>query len=453
MRLLRQVRAFFDERDTEWDILFDERLRRIAPEIDARSGYEIIDGSGKLLLTQVVDPHVHFNDPGYTQREDFAHGSRAAARGGITTVFDMPCTSLPPVTNREALHGKLSQIEAKALVNFGLWGGVHAGMCADPTVLETSVSELAEAGVVGIKTYLTSGMDTFPALSPSQLQLVMLAARRHGLRVGVHAEEPTLIERLTATARSNGRNRPGDYAASRPVLAEALAIAQVVELARDTGAAVHIVHLSSARGLELIGEARAAGVDITTETCPHYLAFTDEDLERLGSVLKTAPVVKSATDRNALWSGLTSGDIDMVGTDHAPCDFASEKESGDIWQDYSGLPGEETLLGYLVEEGLLRRGLSLEWLQRITSHAAQDAFGLNLGRLRTGDPATFTLIDLDSPWQVDPAQFASRGKFSPFAGRTFTAGVDSTWLDGEPVFAAGTVNESPRGRFLTRGTQ
>ncbi|MBC8477950.1 amidohydrolase family protein [bacterium] len=451
MKLIRQVRALQGDLDSRWDILFDRQIQAIAPRIEAGPEQELIDGSSLLLLSQVIDPHVHFNDPGYTHHEDFAHGTRAAARGGITTVFDMPCTAVPPVTSGEILEARIRHVASRAYVDFAFWGGIHAAMCHDEEAVANAIKGMAAAGAIGLKVYLTSAMPAFPALSVAQLHLVMQLARNHHLRVAVHAEEPTLIQRLEMRARNRRLNTPAAYAAHRPALVEATAIAQVIEVAFDTGAAVHIVHLSSARGLELIDRARSEGLDITVETCPHYLAFTAADLDQIGSALKTAPVVKDAEDREALWNGLIDGRIDFVATDHASCDFAREKNSGDIWQDYSGMPGVETMLSYLYEAGLQKRGLSLKWLQRVTSTAAQRAFKLPLGDLRPGQPATFTLIDSNSPWLVDPQQFASRGKYSPFAGHTFPASVKMTFLNGAPVFDGVTVADPPGGSFQAGG--
>jgi allantoinase len=451
MKLLRQVRAFYHDTDAKWDILFDHRFREIAPVIQARPDLEQIDGSGMVLLPQVVDTHVHFNDPGYTEHEDFAHGTRAAARGGITTVCDMPCTAVPPVTSGDILKRRVDHVSPAAFIDFAFWGGVHADLCHDRQTVDNAISSLAAAGAIGIKVYLTSGMSSFPELSIAQLYLVMESAREYGLRVAVHAEEPTLVRQFEQQALNRKLRSPADYAAYRPALVEAVAIAQVIEVARATAASVHIVHLSSASGLALIEQARADGVDVTAETCPQYLAFNVEDLQRIGPALKTAPAVRTDSDRKALWRGLKEGTIDFVTTDHAPCDFATEKQFDDIWQNYSGTPGVETSLSYLYEAGIVKRGLSLEWLQRITSTAAQKTFDLRLGGLHPGAPATFTLIDTEKPWCVNPKRFASLGKYSPFADHTFPASVAMTVLKGKVLFSGGELIGMATGEFRKRG--
>jgi len=252
-------------------------------------------------------------------------------------------------------------------------------------------------------------------------------------------------------ARSRKLTSPRDYADYRPALVEAVAIAQVIEVARVTGAAVHIVHLSSAGGLALIERARDDGIDITVETCPQYLAFSADDLQRIGPALKCAPAVRPDTDRKALWQGLSNGMIDFVTTDHAPCDFATEKQHDNIWQNYSGIPGVETMLSYLYEAGVVQRGLSLEWLQRVTSIAAQKTFDLSLGGLHQGAPATFTLVDTDRPWRVDPQHFESLGKYSPFADHTFPASVAMTVLNGRVLFDGHEISGKPAGSFRKRG--
>ena len=256
-----------------------------------------------------IDAHVHFDDPGYTDREDFTAGSSAAASGGITTVIDMPCTSVPPVTTMDNMRRKLAVIEAKSIVDFGLFGGLCAQSFAGDW--RKDMAELARF-VLGFKVYLTSGMQTFQRLDHYRLQQVLEAALTFDLPVLLHAEDHDYVETATEVARSKG-NGPAQYYESRPEIAEILAVSAALELARSVGGDLHIVHLATAAAAEMLRDRTATG-----ETAPHYLQFTEEDFEKIGAALKVAPAVKKACNNEDLWNLLASGVIDFVASDHAP---------------------------------------------------------------------------------------------------------------------------------------
>ena len=413
-------------------------------------GVRDIDLHGAWLLPGGIDGHVHFDDPGFTQREDFKSGSRAAAAGGITTVVDMPCTSLPPVTDGVSFDNKVGVIGAKAQVDFRLWGGVR-GNDFEAGAVGRNLDELKLRGVRSIKTYLISGMDTFTDLTPEQLRVVLEAAKERGLRVGVHAEDKKLVEQGTRQARSApDGDTPAAYARARSAEAEALAVRRCIELCEQTGAPLHVVHLACAEGLAAIRDAKARGVPITVETCPHYLAFTDEDLDRLGGLLKTAPVVKSAKDRDALWEGLADETVDMVATDHAPGEFPVEKTTGSIWSDYGGVPGVELLLPFVMSEGVGSGRLSL-WraVQLLTEGPAQIHALAGKGAITAGADADLVVFDPEERWTVRAAELHTRQRYTPFEGMQLQGRVRCTYLRGEMVFEweRGVLGE-PRGRHV-----
>ncbi|MCX7847120.1 MAG: allantoinase AllB [bacterium] len=405
------------------------------------------DGQGLVLLPGVIDPHTHFDEPGYTWREDFAHGSRAAVAGGVTTIFDMPDTSVPPVTTRAALAEKVSAVLPHAMCDFGLWGGVSANALEDPG-WPRHMQELWEAGVIGFKTYALSGMATFRHLSYKQFEEVVRQAAALGALVGVHAEDAGIVE--GERARLCGRTEMAAYAASRPVRAEVEAIRQVGALAHASGTRLHIVHLSSASGAEEVARLRGLGADISAETCPQYLTFSEQDFGRLGSLIKCAPPIRSVAERDRLWQHV-GGVISMFATDHAPCPI-EEKQTGNAFSDYAGIAGVELLLPWALTYGWRAGRLTLEQVVELTSRSAARRFGLwpRKGSLLPGSDADFVLVNLEENFVVRGENLHSKGRFSPFEGETFYGRVHATYVRGMAVFKRGTFCR-PCGRFVVRG--
>jgi len=444
----------------EVEIVVEEgRIDEITPAGNetAAGGEQWVNLRGALVLPGVIDGHVHFDDPGFTHREDFASGTSAAAAGGVTCVVDMPCTSLPPVTDTDALASKVRAIQAKAHVDFMLWGGVSGNAMAGAD-WRHDLEELIAAGVAAIKVYCLSGMDSFTALDYPQIGRVLEVAAGLGVPVGIHAEDPTVVRELTRGIRDRGGDEPADYAASRPTLAEVAAVREIIKACRDTGGRAHIVHLSSGAALDLITAARGDGTAVTTETCPHFLRFTLDDFIRQGALLKTAPVVKSAEDADRLWKGVASGEIELVATDHAPGQWPEEKSTGSIWTDYGGVPGVETLLPFLYSEGVGAGRITLERLTEITAANPARFFGIGdrKGALREGHDADFVVLDDDARWTVHGADLHNLNRYTPFEGHEFTARVRATYVRGQAVYERkpdGRELFAPagRGRWIQRG--
>lgn len=424
---------------TRWhDILVEDgRILEVSQPSSAteESGEELIDLGGRLVLPGVIDGHVHFDDPGFTHRENFETGTRAAAAGGVTCVVDMPCTSLPPVTSRASLQTKLAVIEPKARVDFVLWGGVSDNALLDPD-WRRNLQDIAFDGVGSIKVYMLSGMDTFRDLGRDQLAEVLTETARLGIPIGVHAEDRELVGEITERLQAEGRDGPLAYAASRPPEAEISAVRTMCELSVETGARVHIVHLATGRALDIVTAYRNEGAAVSAETCPQYLAFTAQDLEAQGALLKTAPVVKSASDRDRLWRGLASGEIEYVATDHAAGQWPDEKHTGSIWSDYGGVPLVEHSLPFLLSEGVQAGRLTLERLTEITASAPALFFGIETrkGRLKAGLDADFAVVDADETWTVHAENMHTLNRYTPFEGREFTGRVRATYVRGEPVY-------------------
>ena len=401
----------------------------------AAEGEEWIDLDGGLVLPGVIDGHVHFDDPGFTHREDFASGTCAAAAGGVTCVVDMPCTSLPPITDPDALDTKLRTISPKAHVDFMLWGGVSANVMQRPDWGDR-LDGLADAGVAAFKVYTLSGMDTFHHLDSDQIAAVLARSRRLGVPVGVHAEDAETVTALTHHIMGSGEDSPAAYADSRPAAVEVAAVEMMVDLCRSSGTRVHIVHLGSGEALDRIAAARQEGLAISAETCPHFLEFNRLDLERLGSVLKTAPVVKDPSDSARLWRGLADGDLSFVTTDHAPGKWPDEKQTGSIWTDYGGVPGVELLLPYMHSEGVCRGRISLERMAEVTASEPARFFGIEhrKGALKPGLDADFVVLDDRETWTVRAGGLHNLNRYTPLEGRKLTGRVRATYLRGKCVY-------------------
>ena len=421
-------------------VVEDGRIGEVAPpgSAPAEADETTVDLGGRLVLPGVIDGHVHFDDPGFTHRENFETGTRAAAAGGVTCIADMPCTSLPPVTSRANLQEKLAVIEPKARVDYVLWGGVSDNALEDPD-WRRNLQDIAFDGVGSIKVYMLSGMDTFRDLGRSQLERVLRETARLRIPVGVHAEDRDMVHAITARLRTEGREGPLDYAASRPPEAEISAVRTMCELSAETGAHVHIVHLATGRALDLVTEFRDSGAPVSAETCPQYLAFTAEDLESQGALLKTAPVVKSAADRDRLWQGLASGELAYVATDHAAGQWPDEKHTGSIWTDYGGVPLVELSLPFLYSEGVRTGRITLERLTEITASAPARFFGVEArkGRIAPGLDADLTVLDEDETWTVRAENLHNLNRYSPFENRELTGRVRATYVRGEPVYGRG----------------
>ena len=330
----------------------DGRIAELGPHLAGES--TILDARGLLVLPGGIDPHVHFDTPGYTEREEFYPASCAAASGGITTVIDMPCTSIPPVTNAANLRFKQAAIEHRSVIDYGLYGGVSAQSFAEGGA--RWMRELA-GDVLGFKAYFVSGMPSFERLDHDTFGQVLAVAAELDLPVLLHAEDYDTVQAATPAAMAAG-HAPRHYYQSRPEAAEIRAVRAAVDLAREIGADLHVVHVGTAAAARIVGQSRA-----TCETAPHYLAFTLEDFERIGAPLKITPPVKPAPNREQLWELLADGTIAFVASDHAPCP-AREKNTGSIWTDYGGIPGTGTMLPYLFSEGYLKQRLSLSRLLR-----------------------------------------------------------------------------------------
>jgi allantoinase len=422
------------------DVGIDEgRIRELADELPG--GREELDARGLLVLPGVVDAHVHLNDPGRTDWEGIGPGTAALAAGGATTAVDMPLNAHPPTVDAAAFDRKAALVARSAHVDLALWGGLVPGNV-------DRLAELAERGVVGFKAFMSaSGVDDFAAADDLSLWEGMREAARLRLPVAVHAESDALTSALAARAVADRRTSMRDFLASRPVVAELEAIGRALLLAEDAGCALHVVHVSSGRGVALIAEARARGVDVTCESCPHYLVLTNEDAERLGAVAKCAPPLRPAAEREALWTALAAGDLPMIASDHSPSP-PSLKQSSNAFEVWGGIAGAQTLLPLVLDEGE-RRAVPATLLAAAVSGFPARRLGLaGKGSLEAGADADIALVRRDAPWTLAASDLRSRHAQSPFIGRELRHRVNRTLVRGHTVQIDGQLVGEPTGRLV-----
>jgi allantoinase len=437
IRAQRVVRASGEQAGTVG--VKDGSIVAIAPRgADLRGHTELELADDEVLLAGVVDSHVHVNDPGRTEWEGFTSATKAAAAGGVTTIIDMPLNSIPPTIDVASLELKRDTAWDQAWVDVGFWGGAVPGNL-------TALRGLFERGVFGFKCFLLhSGVDEFPPLTPAELEPVMREiAGFDGLLI-LHAEDPLAIERAP-----NPRGRSyDDFLRSRPREAENLAVVRVIELSRQTGCRVHILHVSSSEVLPLIGAARRDGVRITAETCPHYLTFSAEEVPDGATAYKCCPPIREGGNREQLWEGLRDGTIDIVVTDHSPSTADLKAlDSGDFGIAWGGVASLQLGLPAVWTEAR-QRGCTLADVNRWMSRGPAQQVGLRgKGQLAEGFDADFCVFAPDDTLVVDPSQLQHRNPVTPYAGRTLAGVVRSTWLRGQRV----ELDAAPRGRLLRRG--
>lgn len=419
----------------------DGRIIGIGEYSDLPAGLTVSDARSLVVLPGLVDTHVHVNEPGRTAWEGFATATRAAAAGGVTTIVDMPLNSIPATTDVGAFERKLAAAAEQCCVDVGFWGGVVPGNAPD-------LEPLAAAGVLGFKAFLSpSGVEEFEHVSEADLRRALPILARLDLPLLVHAELPSALRAIDPGAHPRAYRT---WLNSRPPESEAAAIELLIRLSGEYGAAIHIVHLASADALPLLRAARAHGVRISVETCPHYLSFCAEAIEDGRTDFKCAPPIRERAHQERLWQALTAGEIDLVASDHSPAPLSLKNvHDGDFTRAWGGLASLQVGLAAVWTAGR-PRGASLEDLARWLAAAPAALAGLSgrKGAIAIGQDADLVLWDPEAEVTVDPAALEHRHPVTPYGGLRLRGRVHRTLLRGEVVYDEGRFPLRPRGRPL-----
>lgn len=419
-------------------------IRAVCDAGDLPADARVIDFGDRALLPGLVNTHVHINEPGRTEWEGFATATRAAAAGGYTTLVNMPLNCLPETTTVAALEQKRAAAAGQCMVDWAAWGGAVEDNQAD-------LLPLARAGVLGFKCFLIyPGCDGFAMIDREQLERALPAIAQSGLPLLVHAELAGPIDAAMETLRGADWRRYATYLASRPDEAELLAIQMMIQLCREYGFRLHIVHLAAAQALPELNAARAEGLPITVETCPHYLHFAAEEIADGATLLKCAPPIRGAENREALWQGLRERGIDLIATDHSPCPPEMKRvNEGRFDLAWGGIASLSVALP-VVWTGALRRGFRLEDIARWMSAAPAALAGLDgiAGSLQAGREANFVVFDPEAEFAVTPERLHTRHAISPYVGERLRGVVKATYLRGVAVYEDGSFVSGPRGRQL-----
>ena len=403
----------------------DGKIVAIEPLGNNLQGERVIEvAADEVLLPGLVDTHVHVNEPGRTEWEGFESATKAAAAGGVTTIVDMPLNTIPPTVTLENLEIKKAAAAPKAYVNVGFWGGAIPGN-------KGNLRELHDAGVFGFKCFLLhSGVDEFPALTVDEMEEDMAELKSFDSLMIVHAEDSSSIDRAP-DAEGDQYER---FLKSRPRGAENVAIAQVIERARWTGVRAHVLHLSSSDALAMIKTAKADGVKITVETCPHYLTLLAEEIPNGATAYKCCPPIREASNRELLWKGLEEGIIDCIVSDHSPSTIdLKDVENGDFGVAWGGVASLQLGLPLIWTEAQ-KRGIPLEQVIQWMAVKPAELAGLkNKGAIALGNDADFALFAPEDAFVVDVKKLHHKNPISPYHGKTLAGVVRKSILAGTDI--------------------
>jgi allantoinase len=373
---------------------------------------DVIDANGMFVFPGGIDTHAHLNDPGYTWREDYEHGSAAAAIGGITTIIDMPLQNDPALTNGQIFDDKYSAVSPNAYVDYCFWGGL-----VDYNL--NSLVELNDKGCVAFKSFIGPVSPDYVSLTMGQVREAMEILKTVDARAGFHCEDYSIIKWEESRAMKHSANSWQGFLNSRPLIAEVIATQNIIELAREVGAKIHICHVSHPKVAEVIQKAKRDGVDVTGETCSHYLTFTKNDLLKHGSLFKCAPPLREPAAVEEMWEYVNNGTLSCVSSDHSPCALheKNEEEHG-IFGAWGGISGIQNTMQVFFSEGVVKRGYSPTLLARALSEGPANAFGLfgTKGAIEVGFDADLVILDPDMDWVIREDSLHYVNKISAFVG-------------------------------------
>ncbi|RSL31442.1 allantoinase AllB [Salibacterium salarium] len=417
---------------------------------------EEIDAAGKYIFSGFMDTHIHSRDPGPTHKEDFTHSTKAAAAGGLTTVFEMPNTN-PPVNHAENFDRQHQHLREQASVDFALWG-----ICLGHLNNE-HIPSLHDKGVIAFKFFwgyavheetfqlmynYKPGMEkVIPPFHDGQVYEMMERVAKTDQVFAVHAENNDLIQTLTSRVEERGGHTYEDLLEGRPALAEVLTVQTGIEMARSTGVRFHVLHVSAGESVRLIRKAQQEGLPVTVETCPHFLFLSAEDFDRVGPKMKVYPPVKHRSDQEAIWEGIADGTISHVCSDHAP--HTQEEKNGDLWSIPAGMCGVETLAP-LVLNAVSEGRLSLQRVAQLLSEHPAQLFGIapQKGTLQVGSDADFTIVDMNKEGTIQQDNLHSKSQVTAYDGFSIKGWPVQTIVRGQTVMKDGDIVSSGNGDII-----
>lgn len=412
------------------------KIAALGEELPVYPDTRVIDAEGQYVLPGMIDMHVHFNEPALGHWEGFRSGSAALAAGGCTCYADMPLNGNPPTVNKAALQLKAEAAAGNSAVDYVLWGGLVPGNLED-------LEELAEAGVTGFKAFISNpggeGEGRFREVDDDTLFQGMKKIAGLGGILALHAESEEITAVLSADAVRSGRTTARDFAASRPAEAELEAVARALLYSERTGCRLHFVHISTAAAIELIHEAKLRGLDVSAETCPHYLVLSENSLEELGALAKCAPPLRSPEEQEKLWKVLADGRIELIASDHSPCPPELKLDPGlNFFEAWGGISGAQSSLELMFHEGVNVRGLPVTQIAALLAEQPARRFGLDhrKGSIKLGLDADLVLLNPNHSYILSAEDLYYRHKHSPYAGMTLSCKVSATISRGAVVYTA-----------------
>lgn len=418
----------------------------LAPQftVEARN---VKDMAGLTIFPGLIDSHAHYWEPGpQNYREDFYHGTRCCARGGVTTTLEMPL-SIPPVVDRATFQLKYDVAKKNSVVDFGLWGG-----CIPSSV--DKMEEMNELGCCAFKAFISYANPDYPHMPDHELCRAMKKAAEVGAVIAVHAENADIVSNFCKWKKEEGITQPSRYHEGRPAFSEVEAIQRAVLFSKAYRSDLLICHMSAAEGVDATLEARRDGQRVFNETCPHYLAYDNTRMDACGAFAKCNPPLRPAENREKLWEHMLAGHIDVIGTDHGPYSGVEKAEAENIWDALPGFGGVELMLAVMLTEGHIKRGMLLPHIAKVTSANAARIFGLkNKGTIEVGKDADFAIVDLNRPWKYEGMDSFSKTLLDcgVFEGYQSAAMVCETIVRGTTVYKDGEITvDSGYGMFIPR---
>lgn len=400
----------------------------VSPDTDVIAS-KVIDAKGKYVLPGAIDTHAHLNDPGYTWREDYEHGTAAAAVGGITTIIDMPLQNEPALTNGKIFDDKVKSVSPNAYVDYCFWGGL-----VDYNM--DSLVELDKKGCVAFKSFIGPVSPDYVSLSMGQVREALEILKTTDARAGFHCEDFSIIKWEEGRAKRKEENTWEDFLDSRPLIAELMATRNIIDLAKEVGAKVHICHVSHPAVAKIIQDAKLEGLDITGETCSHYLTFSKDDVVKNGSLFKCAPPLREVEAIDKMWEFVDNGTLSCVSSDHSPCNAEEKDEAAHgIFGAWGGISGIQNVMQVTYSEGVAKRGYSPTILARTLSEGPAKAFDLygKKGAIEVGFDADIVILDPEKEWEITPESLKYVNKISAFVGLKGKGLPVCTVLRGEVV--------------------